>query len=415
MSFISIHYFLVLSLVVSLSIIIPKKLLPKLILIFSLYFYACFSLKYLAVLFYVIIITWLLSKKAKSCQKPFAIFSTLVILSPLLFLKLYINPWDSHSFLPLGISFFSLQAISYFFDVKKGLINHQTLFSTSLYLSFFPQLVVGPIERASDLIIKLQSLHSPNFKRIVFSFSMILIAIFKKQVLAERALSIIDFQSSILMVFLSTVLFGIYIYLDFSAYCQIARASALLFGIKITQNFKRPYFALNLKEFWKRWHISLRNFFVDYIYIPMGGNRSILSSFTVFFLSSIWHGVYLGFLLWGMSHFLFYIIEKQTSIKQGVLFTQLLVFFSWFLFYNPDFSYYFYKLEFNFDFSLDLSQLFILLTLFLYFIWEYLEEFSKYRLKLLRFSYHPTFQVLVILAIVLLGKFENTGFLYFRF
>ncbi|MCJ8345736.1 hypothetical protein MJH12_09360 [bacterium] len=419
MGFVSIHYFLILFFLIGLSNFISRRFLPHLILLASFYFYACFSLKYLSILFYVICITYFLVKRAKDCSKFYIFLSISLILAPLLSIKFAVNPWQSSAFLPLGISFFSLQAISYFLDVNKGLLKPQSLFTSALYLSFFPQLVAGPIERARDLIFKLKYLKAPSLLRVKLASSMMLIALFKKQVLAERAFSLVHFQDSFLMLFCSTLFFGVYIYLDFSAYCQIARASAGLFSIKINPNFHRPYFASNLQDFWKRWHISLRNFFVDYIYLPLGGNLNKLSSFCVFALSSIWHGITLGFFLWGVWHFLWHAMQKHLSSNRckQILVTQCIVFTSWFLFQNPNWSYYLNPdfLQSSNSFTYSTHQIGIVFVLFCYFLWEYLEEFSGKTFRMLRLSYQPTFLLGLLFLICLFGRFQNTAFLYFRF
>ncbi|MCO4783309.1 MAG: MBOAT family protein [Candidatus Cloacimonetes bacterium] len=358
----------------------------------------------------MILLSHRVSKRAYQCSTSFSIISCLLILSPLLFIKSYILPFQDSNFLPLGISFFSLQAVSYFLDVKKGLLPPQSLFSTALYLSFFPQLVAGPIEKPKQLIQRLRHLKAPSNSRLYYSFSMILIALFKKQVLGDRFYDLYAMQGSIA---LSTFCFGLFIYFDFSAYCQIARASAMLFGVKISQNFKRPYLASNLKDFWMRWHTSLRRFFVDYVYIPLGGNTKVFASFMVFLISAIWHGLTIGFLLWGIWHFLFHTLSKK--IRFGFILTQVLVFSSWFLFQQSNWSFISSPSIKSEAYTFQFTHLFLLILGSAYFYWEYLEEFSKTKVRLLRKAYQPWFLLTLLFLIVLFGKTQSKLFLYYRF
>lgn len=216
--------------------------------------------------------------------------------------------------LPIGISFYTFQTMSYTLDVYRGVTPSQkNLLDYLAFVSFFPQLVAGPIERARNLL--------PQFK-LVRSFSrheaengcrLILWGLFKKMVLADNLAALVDpafaspDQATGASLFLATVGFAFQIYCDFSAYSDIATGAAALFGIRLMRNFDTPYFSRSVGEFWRRWHISLSTWFRDYLYVPMGGSRlgigiTIRNLLLTFLLSGLWHGAAWKFVLWGALH-----------------------------------------------------------------------------------------------------------------
>ena len=213
--------------------------------------------------------------------------------------------------LPVGISFYTFQAISYSVDCYRGVIrpekNPLTFFT---YIAFFPQLVAGPIERASQLIPQLARRRVFSRPMAVDGMRMILYGLFKKICVADMIAPIVDgfYVDNVftpLVVFKITVLFSIQMYCDFSAYSEIARGVAAIFGVRLMANFRVPYFSRNIIEFWGRWHISLMLWFRDYIYIPLGGSRcpvgrQIFNILAVFFLSGLWHGAGRNFVVWGL-------------------------------------------------------------------------------------------------------------------
>ena len=235
-----------------------------------------------------------------------------------------------HLVLPVGISFYTFQALSYSIDVYRRQIQPtHDLVAFTAFLSFFPQLVAGPIERATNLLPQFLQKRHFNYTQAVDGMRQILWGLFKKIVVADNCATYVDtvfadytaYSGSTLL--LAAVLFSIQIYGDFSGYSDIAIGTAKLFGIKLMRNFNVPYFSRDIAEFWRRWHISLTTWFRDYVYIPLGGSRPavpdrirhreaykkaviIRNTFIIFLLSGFWHGANWTFIAWGAYHaFLF--------------------------------------------------------------------------------------------------------------
>lgn len=223
--------------------------------------------------------------------------------------------------LPVGISFYAFQTLSYVIDVYRGKISPERHFGYfALFISFFPQLVAGPIERADSLLPQLRAERCLRREDLRAGGWLLLSGYFKKIVIADRLAPFVDriysAPSAALgpEIILATVLFGIQIYCDFSGYSDIARGSARLLGIDLMENFRRPYEATGIRDFWRRWHISLTAWFTEYIYIPLGGSRKglprqIVNLSVVFLLSGLWHGAGWTFILWGLLHALYQILE----------------------------------------------------------------------------------------------------------
>lgn len=217
--------------------------------------------------------------------------------------------------LPVGISFYTFQAASYVIDVWKGTqkaTKDWTAFF--VFISFFPQLVAGPIERASNILPQFQSqTRTFTYERGVSGMKLILWGLFKKMVVADNAAIIVNNiflnweTEATLNLWVGAFLFTFQIYGDFSGYSDIAIGTSRLFGIDLMKNFALPYFSRDITEFWKKWHISLTGWFRDYVYIPLGGNRkgkkqTIGNTATVFLVSGLWHGANFTYLLWGVYH-----------------------------------------------------------------------------------------------------------------
>lgn len=228
--------------------------------------------------------------------------------------------------LPVGISFYTFQTASYVIDVYRGSIQPEKHFGYyALFVSFFPQLVAGPIERPQDLLPQLRD-QNKSVKAVDYSgaFRIMLIGFFKKIAVADiigifaNATYNDMAQANGLMVLVSTLLFAFQIYGDFSGYSDIAVGTAKLFGINLTENFDSPYKAKSIKEFWNRWHISLSKWLRDYIYFPLGGSRVkkwrwAANILVVFFVSGLWHGANYTFVVWGLLHAVFQIIGVLTQ------------------------------------------------------------------------------------------------------
>lgn len=220
--------------------------------------------------------------------------------------------------LPVGISFYTFQALSYSIDVYRGNIKatHDLLAFTA-FISFFPQLVAGPIERATNLLPQFLQPRHFDYRKAVDGMRQILWGLFKKIVVADGCAVAVDkvfgnygvYDSSMLA--LAAVLFAMQIYGDFSGYSDIAIGTARLFGIDLMRNFRFPYFSRDIAEFWRRWHISLNTWFRDYVYIPLGGSRcgkgkAFRNTMIIFLLSGLWHGANWTFVVWGAFHALLF-------------------------------------------------------------------------------------------------------------
>jgi D-alanyl-lipoteichoic acid acyltransferase DltB (MBOAT superfamily) len=232
---------------------------------------------------------------------------------------------DLNFILPVGISFFTFKIMSYSIDTYRGEIKGKiSLPDFSLYVSFFPQILAGPIERAVNLIPQFKKDVSFEYPRVREGLLLFSWGLFKKVVVADRVALVVNniysnpsqFQGIPLLV--ATVLFSYQIYCDFSGYSDMAIGAAKILGYDSMINFKRPYFATNVVEFWRRWHISLSTWFRDYLYIPLGGNRVSLKKWSiniliVFLVSGLWHGAYWTFVVWGGLHGIYLITYRLSK------------------------------------------------------------------------------------------------------
>lgn len=223
--------------------------------------------------------------------------------------------------LPVGISFYIFQALSYTIDVYRKQHEYEPDFSRfALYVSFFPQLVAGPIERAGGLLDQFQEHQRFEIERFTSGAKLVLWGLFKKVVVAEQLATYVDkvygapelYSGSTLL--LATYFFAFQIYLDFSAYSDMAIGLARMMGFDLRRNFNLPYLATSITDFWRRWHISLTKWFTDYIYIPLGGSRVsrprwVINIFIIFLISGLWHGAAVTFVIWGLLHAVFYVVE----------------------------------------------------------------------------------------------------------
>ena len=270
--------------------------------------------------------------------------------------------------LPVGISFYTFQALSYSIDVYARRIEPtRDIVAFFSFISFFPQLVAGPIERATNLLPQMLTARRFDYGRAVDGLRQMLWGFFKKLIIADGCAEVVNQtwngldSATGLMLFVCSLLFTFQIYADFSGYSDIAIGCAKLFGIRLTTNFKVPYFSRNVREFWRRWHITLMGWFTQYVYFPLGGSRcsrgrTVLNTIVVFSLSGLWHGADWTFVLWGLYHALLFIplillgskSHKDTvahgrclpSFKEltAMVVTFLLVNFGWILFRAPDFT-----------------------------------------------------------------------------
>jgi len=226
-------------------------------------------------------------------------------------LGLKVDPWTLKIILPIGISFYTFHGLSYVIDIYKRKIKPtKDLLQYSVFVSFFPLLVAGPIERATHLLPQIKKIRIFDYAKAVDGLRQILWGLFKKIVVADGVASYVNlifdnfssYSGSTLV--LGAVLFAFQIYCDFSGYSDIAIGVARLFGIDLLRNFAFPYFSRDIAEFWRRWHISLTSWFKDYLYIPLGGSRGktlsiVRNTFIVFIVSGFWHGANWTFIAWG--------------------------------------------------------------------------------------------------------------------
>jgi len=230
-----------------------------------------------------------------------------------------INARSLNIILPVGISFYTFQTLSYSIDVyRKKLEPTADIISFAAFVSFFPQLVAGPIERATNLLPQFYKKRHFNYSRAVDGLRQILWGLFKKVVIADNCAAIVntifdnhqDYSGSTLL--LGAIFFAFQIYGDFSGYSDIAIGTARLFGFNLKQNFAFPYFSRDIAEFWRRWHISLSTWFRDYLYIPLGGSRGskskvIRNVFIIFIVSGFWHGANWTFIIWGALNAIYFL------------------------------------------------------------------------------------------------------------
>ena len=237
--------------------------------------------------------------------------------------------------LPVGISFFVFQAISYLIDIYRGkLENRYSLLTFATYISLFPQLVAGPIVRAKTLLPQLALARSFNFKYFILGIEAFIVGMAMKVIIADKAGVLVDrifllpeLHSS-LNLSLGAVLFAFQIYADFAGYSLMAIGIALIMGLKFRKNFNRPYFSTSFSEFWGRWHISLSSWLRDYLYIALGGNRqgnwrTYRNLSLTMLLGGLWHGASWNFVIWGVLHWAYLCIERFGGTNKGHSFTAL--------------------------------------------------------------------------------------------
>lgn len=341
MLFNSLHFLVFFPIVVLFYFLLPRKVRYIWLLIASYYFYMCWNAKYILLIICSTIITYisgLLIEHVKGCKwnevkilrwkKIFVAFSFVSNMSILFFFKYFDFVFDNINaiflhvgielnkpqfdiLLPVGISFYIFQSLSYTMDVYRDEVYaEKNILRYALFLSFFPQLVAGPIERSKNLLKQINvptDFHVEGVKHglLTMAYGLVL-----KMVIADRIGTIIDPILSHydyyngMMTLACIVLFAFQIYCDFHGYTQIAIGSAEILGFHLQENFNAPYLASNIKDFWRRWHITLTSWFTDYLYIPLGGNRKgrlrkYINTLIVFLCSGLWHGADWGYIIWG--------------------------------------------------------------------------------------------------------------------
>jgi len=315
--------------------LLPHKYRWWLMLLASYYFYMSWNFKYVVLILFTTIISYVAarlldSQNDKRKKKVILVTVALLCLGVLFFFKYFnfvsdslvgmlgvfaiqLDPITLNILLPVGISFYTFQTLGYVIDVYKGGPAEKHFGYYATFISFFPQLVAGPIERTRNLLPQIKQKHTFNYEQATYGLKLMAWGFFKKIVIADtlsKYVSIVydspqNFSGFALV--LATLFFTLQIYCDFSGYSDIAIGTAKLLGINLMTNFKSPYFSQSVKEFWSRWHISLSTWFKDYVYIPLGGNRvgklrHTMNLMFTFFISGLWHGANWTFVVWGGVH-----------------------------------------------------------------------------------------------------------------
>ena len=336
MLFNSLQFLIFFPIVIVLYFITPFKRRWILLLIASYYFYMCWKVDYIVLIIISTLIDYICSNKMakldlKKKRKKWLLISLVSNLGILFGFK-YFNFFSENIqllfnqynifyemplfnvLLPVGISFYTFQTLSYTIDVynnKTPAQKHLGVFA--VYVSFFPQLVAGPIERSNHLLPQFFKEHKFSYDRVKSGLQKMLWGFFKKIVIADNLAILVDgvynnvdnYTGVTLVV--ATIFFAFQIYCDFSGYSDIAIGTARVMGFELRENFKRPYFSKSIREFWQRWHITLSTWFRDYVYIPVGGNRVVkwkwyYNIIITFLLSGLWHGANWTFIIWGALH-----------------------------------------------------------------------------------------------------------------
>jgi len=478
------EFFIFLVVVILLIELIHKQLWQQIILLLaSYYFYWCSGSIHILLLIFVTIASylcgWRVWKAATLKRKRIWLaVGTIIPLAVLAYFK-YIdfgitqinnvlglfNPGASipllEVLLPVGVSFFTFQALSYVFDIYLGKIEHEEKFHRyALFIAFFPALVAGPIVRASEFLPQLKSKISITGANLQAGVTLIIWGLFKKMVIADNIGGYVDtifanpagFTS--MQIAAATVLFGIQIYCDFSGYANIAIGVGRIFGFKLPENFDMPYFTRNIQIFWRKWHMTLSRFIRDYVYIPLGGNRkghlrTYVNLFASMVICGFWHGAAWTFVIWGAYHGIMLLIhrylvrekqlgvgvkflESNPAVFVKVLITQALVFFGWMIFRANSLSDLITCIQkivfFDFTMSGAMKLAFVgcVLMVLVCFVLSFNKRIVELVKKIIFFDYMSYFSsqkvqywviyiVVFVALILLLAPPETPEFIYFAF
>jgi len=450
--------------------ILPHKVRWFFLLTASYYFYMNWKPVYAMLIFTSTMVTWvcsvLVQKADNKAKKKIFLILSLIINFSILFVFKYFNflneslysllemlkiRWEVPNLdilLPVGISFYTFQAVGYTIDVYRGNLKAEKNFGIyALFVSFFPQLVAGPIERAKNLLPQFHKKHNFDLSRAESGIKQMIWGYFMKVVVADRLALFVnaaynnvgDHNGTTLIV--ATVFFTFQIYCDFAGYSNIAIGAARIMGFDLMTNFNRPYFAINISEFWQRWHISLSTWFRDYLYIPLGGNkvgksRNCFNIFITFIVSGIWHGANWTFIIWGTLHGIFNIIQRLfkfdrrsgniSGIKRifSVTSNFVLVVFAWIIFRANSVSDAFTIIDKIFTepgtifMGEIVTMIYGIIGLSILIISEFHDEFFPEKYKLINHD-KPVISALssaiVIIVILSIGVFDGSQFIYFQF
>lgn len=427
----------------------------------SIFFYAYWDWRVLGLFVGSIAFTMFVARRiAKLAEmgggkKKWLIMAIVVLLSILGVFKYYNFFIDSLSFLPstsnphlnlilpLGISFYTFMCISYLVDAYKGVLFQPSTstfnlnLSTFAYLSFFPQIAAGPIGRGPEMLPQFSQARQFDNSLAVDGCRQFLWGLFKKVVIADGCAGLVarlyigynDFSGSMLL--LGAFMYAVQIYCDFSGYSDMAIGVGKVLGIRLRKNFDYPYFATNISDFWRRWHMSLTTWFRDYVYIPLGGSRCILprvilNTWIVFLLSGLWHGAAWTFIAWGALHaalISLFILWKRTGLKLtgvvGWMLTMIGVVLAWVFFRAPSFEVALGYLEQLFSrslFSLPSQYLSMLPWIVFMLGFEWLQRRHDHALARLTKWRGVNWVIYLVLTVICIAYQQRTGnFIYFQF
>ena len=334
--------YMFLPIVLLLYLVTKKELHNPILLIASIVFYAWGEPKYLAIMLLTILINYfgaIAIDKFQERKKPLLIATIIGNLAFLVYFKYFNFLIDNcnnlfhanfeplNIIMPIGISFYTFQALSYVIDVYRGECNVQKdIYKLALYICLFPQLIAGPIVKYHDIAEQIDS-REVNFEKVSYGVKRFIIGLSKKMLIANTMGAIADkifiqdpHTFSHLTAWLGAIAYSFQLYFDFSGYSDMAIGLGAIFGFKFLENFNYPYISKSITEFWRRWHISLSTWFKQYVYISLGGNRvgklkTLRNLGIVFLLTGIWHGAAWNFVIWGIWHGIFIILEKSLNIK----------------------------------------------------------------------------------------------------
>ena len=465
MLFNSLHYIFFLPAVVILYYLLANRFRWILLFLASCFFYMVFKPEYILILFAIILIDYFsgiyIEQAEGRKRKTLLIVSILSNVSLLAFFKYYnfantlfgTLMWKLGSatpfpfmeiILPIGLSFHTFQSMSYTIEVYRGnqkAERHLGYFS--VYVLFFPQMVAGPIERFASLGRQLKEDHRLTYENIVNGLRLILYGFFVKMVIADNLAPIVnEVYANVGMLNSKHILTGIFffslqIYADFYGYSLIAVGSARMLGIQLMDNFKTPYLAKNIHEFWQRWHISLSIWFRDYLYIPLGGSKVKVSRWmfnilVVFTVSGLWHGANKTFIIWGFLHGLLYLIEYGTlrvfkfpsnKLLNGILIIKnfVLVSFIWVFFRSEDIAkakMVFKSLFQNFSMKDNLVidvRIWYLLLLFMLSDFRFFNSRADEYMSKVKTPVRWAIYAILLFCILALAGVEKQAFIYFQF
>ncbi len=492
MLFNSLEFIVFFPMVVALYFMLPNRFRWMLLLVASYYFCMCWNYKYVVLLIFATLVSYCSAIGIYKAQqiwmkKLLLIISLISVLSTLFFFKYFnffgdalnqlFSNWNIfyriptyHFLLPIGISFYTFQVVSYIIDVYRDTTKPTYhLGHYALFVSFFPKLIAGPIDRAQNLLPQFSKKIEVDYSRIRDGLFLMLWGFFKKIVIAERLAEYVnlvydnptEYQGPHFII--ATLFYAVQIYCDFSGYTDIARGTAKILGYDILQNFRRPYLAITIRDFWQRWHITLSTWFRDYVFFPSSFSLSykitknkilfikkdvfiyIAATIITWFLTGLWHGANWTFLIWGGLFGFYLIVANQTKsfrkkfnksigltkrpvllVFISILTTNILVSFNWIFFranslqdalliigkmtelsHTAPINLFEFPVDFYLSFGL------IILLIIIEIIEENFELYSRIRI-MPRYVKWLTVMVM-ILALFVLGVWEASDFLYFQF